>query len=199
MSKSKSKNNTSRRTTGISKVGLIVIALIVIVLTVGALLTFVWRVGPVATILGYDAASNNTSSDTVTKNTKTSTSVTIKPEQQKSLDTTQSNIQSLVATGDTQSLAKADEVAKAEVQAAKDSGNDGYIIMAELARANLLIDTGRAQEALDSILLPLLEKYKTDQDYSNEIYITIGLAYLSLDNTAKAEEYINQADGWGGQ
>lgn len=115
------------------------------------------------------------------------------------LTESQTEVATLVTAGDAKSVKKADEIAESQVAAANQSGNDDYIVYASLTKANLLIDTNRAQEAIDSILLPLLEKYGSNEKYKSDIYSTLSVAYSRLGNTEKSEEYLNQVSGRGGQ
>ena len=104
----------------------------------------------------------------------------------------------LIASGNKQSIKEADDLIETEISAANDSGNTTYIVDAHLAKAALLTETGRAQEALDSVLSSLDEKYALDSDFKNDIYVQLSLAYTELGDTAKAEGYLSQIQGRGG-
>lgn len=111
---------------------------------------------------------------------------------------TQDEVFILVEAGDESSIAKADQLVDEEIRKAEESGNETYIVSAYLAKAALLIDTDRAQEALDTILLPFEQKYHDNEDYIYDIYGYISSAYRVLGNTDKEAEYFNKLPehGW---
>lgn len=133
-----------------------------------------------------------------TTDTSTDTSVTTRYEQEASFKKKQSQVAKLVDAGDEASIKEADKIAEAESAAAEKSGNDAYIVDAALAQALLFIDTGRAQQALDEILLPLEQKYGNEEAYKYLIYSLISRAYRVLGDTAKAADYYSKIPerGW---
>jgi len=104
----------------------------------------------------------------------------------------QTKINTLVTTGDSTSIDQANKIVDDEITAASKSGNDGYIIDANLTKATLYIDTNRAQEAIDTILIPLDAKYGSNLTYKYTICGYFSLAYRALGNQDKATEYFNQ-------
>lgn len=107
-------------------------------------------------------------------------------------------VNDLIAAGDKESIKQAEEIIDAEVSAANESGNDAYIVDASLAKTTLLIETGRAQEAVDTVLPSLDEKYDDNEVYQNSIYLHLSLAYRELGDEAKADEYLDLMTGIGG-
>lgn len=107
-------------------------------------------------------------------------------------------VESLVAAGDEESIKQAEEIVKTEVKTAQASGNTSYLVDARLAQAVFMIDIGQAQEALDTILLPMEKEYQGNETYIYQIYGTTSYAYKWLDNGAKAEEYLDKIppQGW---
>ena len=133
-----------------------------------------------------------------TSDTSTDTQTTTRYEQEATFKKKQSQVAKLVDAGDEESIKKAEVIAEAEKAAAEKSGNDAYIVDAALAQALLFIDTDRAQQALDEILLPLEQKYGTNDTYRFLIYAVISRAYTVLGDTAKATEYYQKVPekGW---
>lgn len=109
----------------------------------------------------------------------------------------QDKVNVLVAAGGDKSIKEAEEILEAEVKSATESGNVAYLVDAQLAKAGLLIDTGRPQEALDDILFTLEKDYKDDESYIYLIYGQMSWAYKQLDNAAKANEYLDKVPGGG--
>jgi hypothetical protein len=116
---------------------------------------------------------------------------------QQRLTKVQTEVTGLVTAGDAGSIEEAEELLDTEVQAAKKSGNVGYVVEASSAKAALLVDTNRAQEGLDA-LLALEQQYGDDDEYKYELYALISWAYREIDDQAKAEEYFNKipSQGW---
>ncbi|MBC7565259.1 hypothetical protein H7100_03475 [Candidatus Saccharibacteria bacterium] len=106
-------------------------------------------------------------------------------------------VTALVTAGDETSIKKADDIVNTQVTAAKATGDDQQIVDAELAKASLMIQTGRAQEAIDSVLTPLDQKYGSNESYRYEIYASFAYAYRQLDNPDKANQYATQIPGKG--
>ncbi len=133
-----------------------------------------------------------------TADISTDTPTTTRYEQEASFKKKQSQVAKLVDSGDEESIKKADIIAKDETAAAEKSGNDAYIVDAALAQALLFIDTDRAQQALDEILLPLEQKYGTNDTYRFLIYAMISRAYTVVGDTAKAAAYYDKIPekGW---
>lgn len=133
-----------------------------------------------------------------TADTNTDTPTTTRYEQEASFKKKQSQVTKLVEAGDEESIKQAEVIAEAETTAAEKSGNDAYIVDAALAQALLFIDTDRAQQALDEILLPLEQKYGTNETYRFLIYAAMSRAYTVLGDTTKATEYYQKIPekGW---
>jgi outer membrane lipoprotein-sorting protein len=107
----------------------------------------------------------------------------------------QAQIDTLVASGDKNSVQQATQIANSQVAAATDSGNDAYIVDASIAKATVMIQTGQAQEALDSVLLPLDQKYSSNATYKASIYACIAYAYRELGDATNADKYFSQIPG----
>ena len=107
-------------------------------------------------------------------------------------------VEDLAEAGDQQSVEQADKIVESEVKSADKSGNDDYIVDANLSKAELLINTGRSQEAIDDVLLPLLEKYGNNEKYKYQIYSLLSWAYRQIGNVSKSEEYYDKIpdQGW---
>lgn len=115
-----------------------------------------------------------------------------------SVASTKDEINKLIAAGGSRSIERADEIIQEQEQAAQKSGDEEYTFDVAMAKAVLLIDTGRAQEALDDILFPLEQKYSSNEEYKYEIYGNIAWAYRELGNAEKSIEYLNKVPekGW---
>jgi hypothetical protein len=107
-------------------------------------------------------------------------------------DSVQVDVNNLVATGDPKSIQQANQIINAQTTAADKSGDDGYIVDAYLAKADLLFQTNQPQEALDSVLLPLDQKYGNNDTYKYRIDTYIGQAYVALGDTDKANQYYSK-------
>jgi hypothetical protein len=138
---------------------IIIIVIVVLVLSGGAL-TYAFTTG-------YFTPQKTTS------DSSSSTGTAYKENFQKA----EKKVDDLIASGDEQSLKEAEEIVDSEVSAANESGNDAYIVDANLAKATVLIETGRAQEALDIVLSTLDEKNASSDESNNEDYIVD--AYLA--------------------
>ncbi|MFZ3009435.1 MAG: hypothetical protein WA030_00220 [Candidatus Microsaccharimonas sp.] len=162
-----------------------------ILIVVGVIVILIGGVAVYAFMTGFFTPSK-------TANTSTDTPSTTHYEQEASFKKKQSQVTKLVEAGDEASIKEAEAIAKAETEAAEKSGNDAYIVDAALAQALLFIDTGRAQQALDEILLPLEQKYGTNDTYRFLIYAVISRAYTVLGDTTKATEYYQKIPekGW---
>lgn len=133
---------------------------------------------------------NNTSQDkgeTVKKSSNQDKLI----EKQKKLD-------ALITKGDSASISEAEAIASSDLKAAKDSQDQTRIVSASIDSANILIQTGRAQQALDDILFPLNKSYTAIDDYKYSIYGSISWAYRVLGNQDKSNEYLNDipSKGW---
>ncbi|HRN97119.1 MAG TPA: hypothetical protein PLZ58_01540 [Candidatus Saccharibacteria bacterium] len=110
----------------------------------------------------------------------------------------QVKVDNLIATGDEKSIKQAEVIVKDDVATAKASGSQTAVARTSVDWANVLIQTGRAQEALDTILLPLNKEYTTVDDYKYSIYGSISWAYRMLGDSAKSYEYLDRipSKGW---
>lgn len=126
--------------------------------------------------------ANNTPDDTTNTGTY---------KEQASFNAKQEEVAKLVAPGKKNSAAsvkEADDILDGEVRAAEASRSDAYIVESNLAKASLLINTGRQQNALDNVLTPLLQRYG-NSSYKYDIYGYMSWVYRELGNPSKAEEY----------
>lgn len=101
----------------------------------------------------------------------------------------------LITAGDPASIKQADTVVDAQVTTAQTTGDDRQIVDAGIAKASLFIQTGRAQQAIDTVLTPLDQKYGSNETYKYDIYGSFAYAYRELDNAAKADEYFSKIPG----
>lgn len=114
---------------------------------------------------------------------------------QATLQQKQAQINTLVASGDKASVEQAAKIADSQVTTANDSGNDAYIVDASIAKATIMIQTGQARAALDSVLFPLDKKYSSNETYKANIYACIAYAYRQLDDQTNADKYSSQITG----
>jgi hypothetical protein len=112
------------------------------------------------------------------------------------LSKSETKVNDLVASGGEASIKQADQIVDADLAAAEKSGNQDYIADANIAKTALLIQTGRAQDALN-ILLSLQNKASNSDTQRYEIYGQISWAYRELDQQDKANEYFNKIPGQG--
>jgi flagellar basal body-associated protein FliL len=166
----------------LSRKKVIIITAVLLVLIAGGVAAYILVTGQ----LNQPVENNNGS-----KNPNTSGNA-----YQERLSKVQTEVTDLVAVGDEQSIEEADQILNSEVKTAKDSGNDAYIVEATSAKASLLIETDRTQEALD-LLLALERDYGSEDAYKYELYGMISYAYKGLDNQAKSDEYLNKIPGGG--
>jgi len=166
----------------LSRKKVIIIATAVLVLIAGGVAAYILITGQL------NQSVENTSGS---KNPNTSGNA-----YQERLGKVQTEVTDLVAVGDEQSIEEANQILDSEVKTAKDSGNDAYVVEASSAKASLLIETNRAQEALD-LLLALEQQYGAEDAYKYELYGMISYAYKGLDNQAKSDEYLNKIPGGG--
>jgi flagellar basal body-associated protein FliL len=134
--------------------------------------------------------------------TSSSTRKIVTPSQnltpvQKFQQNVQVQVDNLISKGDPASIQKANQIIDAQVSAADKSGDDAYIVSTSLEKATVLINTDQSQTALDTILLPLESKYGNNDTYKYDIFAEMSLAYRSLNNQAKADEYYNKIPGQG--
>jgi hypothetical protein len=113
-------------------------------------------------------------------------------EYKENLTKKQEQVDTLLTTGDQESIQKAQKIADAQVAAAQESNNDGYIVDASIQKAGILIQTGQAQVALDSILFPLNQKYESNTQYKYDIYECMSWAYRVMGDETTADEYFNK-------
>ena len=146
-------------------------------------------------VVGGAAAYYAISTDFFAQQKNAGSDVKTGTEYKASFQKVEKRVSALIASGDDKSIKEAEEIIESEVSAANDSGNDAYIVDASLAKATLLIETDRAQEVIDDLLPVLDEKYKDDEDYKNDIYLHMSLAYRELGDDAKADEYLNLMTG----
>lgn len=161
----------------------ILVAAAVLLLIVGGVIIYIFVTGQLSQQNDTTGTSNNTN--------------TTGNAYQERLTKVQTEVTDLVAVGDEASIQEADQILDKEIQAAKASGNDAYIVDASSAKATLLIDTGRAPDALET-LLALEQQYADDNEYLYELYGMISWAYREIDDQAKADEYYNKipSQGW---
>lgn len=117
---------------------------------------------------------------------------------QQAMKETTADVSRLTAAGDEKSIKQAEKIINEQVEKAAQSGNEEYSVEAQLAKADFLSTNGRPQEALDTILTPLSEKYFGNETYIYSIYGSMSLAYRWLDDLEKANEYLNKmpSQGW---
>lgn len=110
----------------------------------------------------------------------------------------QVKVDNLITTGDDKSIKQAEVIVKGDLAEAKASGSQTSIVRTSVDWANVLIQTGRAQEALDDILLPLNKSYTSVDDYKYSIYGSISWAYRVLGDQDKASDYFSDipSKGW---
>jgi len=164
-----------------------------IIITIIITVLFVTAAGVYAFSTGIFTPSSSEENEQVGEKPDVSTGTAYKEV----LKEKQDEVNVLVAAGGEKSVQQAEEIIEQEVQAATESGNVAYLVDAQLAKAGLLIQTGRAQEALDTILLTLESDYQGDEAYIYLIYAQISWAYKELDNLAKSEEYLDKIPGGG--
>ncbi|GEM_PF-6643174 len=108
----------------------------------------------------------------------------------------QAKVTELVAAGGEQSIQEAEEIVAAEIQAAEKSQNPGYIVEAKLTQTTLQTETGRANDALQT-LLELEQQYANDPENLYLIYAQIAYAYKLLEDVDKSNEYLAKIPGEG--
>ncbi|MEO6109441.1 MAG: hypothetical protein ABIP50_00310 [Candidatus Saccharimonadales bacterium] len=162
----------------IARKKIIITAIVVVVLLGGG--------GAYAYYAGYFTAPAKDTSTGTTDPTKTSTTY------KKSLNQNQTQVTTLVTAGDEKSIQQATAIVDSQIASADRSGNDSYSVDAYLAKASLYIDTNRSQEAIDTILTPLDQKYGDNESYKYNIYGYFSRAYEVLGNTEKSAEYFNK-------
>ena len=104
----------------------------------------------------------------------------------------------LIDTGDQKSVEQAEKIINQETEAAKKSENVGYIVDANLAKADLLNQTDRPKEAVE-LLLTLEQQYAPDGVYNENIYAALARAYYLAGDTAKSDEYFAKIKPRGGE
>lgn len=171
----------SSKKVGSKKTKIIVLAIVILVLLAGgAAAAYYFYFGPQKTTT--DTSNNSDTSGTAYKTT---------------FDKAQDKVYDLITSGDKESIDEANQIVEKQVTAADESGNDAYIVDAYIAKSTLLIETGKSQEALDTILIPLSEKYGNNETYKYVIYGNISWAYRELDQPEKADQYYEQIPGQG--
>ncbi len=133
-----------------------------------------------------------------TEDPQGSTQPITKEAYKESLKETVTDANRLAATGNKQSIKQAEEIINEQVKKAEKSQNEDYSVEAQLTKADFLSVHGRPQEALDTILTPLSEKYASNETYMTAIYGSMSLAYRWLDDLDKANEYQSKlpTQGW---
>jgi hypothetical protein len=170
----------ARKKTGRKKI-IIIIVLVLIVL--GAAIYYGFASGFLGQLI------NGTKKDVTISKTGT--------EYKEVLNKAQDKVYDLIASGDNQSIEEATKIVDDQIAAADKSGNEGYSVDANLAKTTLLVETGRPQQALDEVLIPLEDKYGDNEAYKYSVYAGISWAYRELGDTAKADEYFNKIPGEG--
>ncbi|MEO6109439.1 MAG: hypothetical protein ABIP50_00300 [Candidatus Saccharimonadales bacterium] len=102
---------------------------------------------------------------------------------------TQDQVAKLLSADDTQSTQQAIKIIDSQITEADKSGNESYSVDARLAKAILLINTDKPQEAIDTILIPLEAKYGDSDAYKYKIDTHFARAYDVIGDTIKADEY----------
>lgn len=161
-----------------------------IILLVGVIILLVVGAGA-ALYFGYLAPSVKKVTDDQTAATSADTAYNEKLKQKND------QVTALVVAGDQASIQKADDIVNTQVVTAEATGDDRQIVDAQIAKASLMIQTGRAQEAIDSVLTPLDQKYGSNDTYKYLIYASFAYAYRQLENPDKASEYATQIPGQG--
>ena len=106
-------------------------------------------------------------------------------------------VTTLLAAGDDKSKTEAKKIVDEQVTTANATQDDDYIVQANIEKANFLLGTDQAQQALDDVLLPLATKYESNAKYKGTIYASISVAYTQLGDTDKAGQYLSQLSGRG--
>jgi hypothetical protein len=119
------------------------------------------------------------------------------PTYRGALAKTESQVTELVEVGDEQSIQQAEEIIAAQIATAEESNDEAYTVEARLAQAQLWSTTGRAQQALNEILLPFEQQYANDESLRDLIYAMISFAYKQLDDGEQAQEYLDKIPGKG--
>jgi len=113
-----------------------------------------------------------------------------------SLREKESEIAKLVAAGGTQSIEQAEKIVNEQVRIAEQSQNKAFIVDAQLAKAALLNETDRPQDALKS-LLELEKQNANNPEQLNIIYAQISFAYKQIGDLEKSNEYLAKIPGEG--
>ncbi len=162
---------------------IIIIAAVVLLLGAGAAVAFAMGI--------FTPGDDTTGTETV-KVTKTGT------EYKTGLTKKTSQATALVDSGDQKSVEQAEKIINQETEAAKKSKNVGYIVDANLAKADLLNQTDRPKEAVE-LLLTLEQQYAPDGVYNENIYAALSRAYYLAGDTAKSDEYFAKIKPRGGE
>lgn len=183
---------SSRR--GLRKRGVIIVSIVAFLLVggvVGASVYYGKDFPPYGFISGL--INKETQDDSTADSDKDPAKPVVKGElssvNQEAIDKQREEVAALVSAGDASSVKKAEQAVDAGIVSAEKSGDEAYLVEAKLEKALLLIETGRPQEALDTILLPLDQQYGNNETYKYQIYTYIAQAYTALDNQAKSDEY----------
>ncbi|MDB5159788.1 MAG: hypothetical protein JWO99_51 [Candidatus Saccharibacteria bacterium] len=117
---------------------------------------------------------------------------------QEKLKQNQDKVTKLVNAGDAQSIDQATQLVNTNVTTAQATGDDRQIVDAQLAKASFMMDIGQAQQSLDTVLLPLNDKYGNNNTYKYDIYGALSRAYREIGDTTKADSYFSQipSEGW---
>ena len=143
----------------------IIIAVVAIILVGAGVAGYFYFINVLSQPQFASSDQSNTSSSTTTDS--------IKAEHQESLQDAQQKVDELVTSGDEASIADAEQIIEEQQAVAEQSGDDEYIVNTALTKASLLIETNQAQEALDTVLFPLNEKYGNNDAYKDSINSSI--------------------------
>ncbi|MDB5161918.1 MAG: hypothetical protein JWM52_426 [Candidatus Saccharibacteria bacterium] len=105
------------------------------------------------------------------------------------LSTSQNKVTKLLAAGDEKSVTAAKAILDAQITEAEKTSDEAFSFEAQIAKAQLLIDTDQPQEAIDTILLPLEKKYGNDDTYKDTVFGNLSNAYYTLGDSDKGSEY----------
>lgn len=162
------------------------ISILIAVLIIGAAVFVTYKI--------VDLNNNSSKSQDVDKKPSMSPS----DEEKALIQANQVKVNKLVSAGDEESIKQAEVIVKNDLTSAKTSGSQSSVARASVDWANILIQTDRAQEALDDILLPLNKEYTAVDDYKYSIYGSISWAYRMLGDSNKSNEYLDMIPpkGW---
>ncbi len=108
---------------------------------------------------------------------------------------TQLKVQELIYSDSQDDAKRAEKVVSLEQKAAKESGDIAYIARAATWKAEVLINEGKYQEALDLVLSHESEASELPDEARDALYAAIAWAYRHQGNTQKVNEYLNKIKG----